>query len=474
MKKKIIILLLLVSCPLMALEETIRKLATEFLEKNIQVYRERERVLQREWDLDKKLQDNRWTLTGYSNRENNSLARGPLSSSLDEKTTSHGMDLKRTFSFGGDLTFTNELNKMSYNIQTGYPTAYDFSQSIAYGQDLGANFLGRKFSNELAELKTMVEYQKALKDDNIQRELYLFVREYENLRLNETLLHLQREARDRAERRVAFVREQVGNGLKERVDLYQSRMALLSAEEEVRILGANAASGLKGLSQKLQRNLTGEELTLLPLDQKEIPPPPSGGIEQNFSLEANRLNENIQKISLRQSEYDLFPKINFQIGYTTNDRDQQKKEVFRQGLLSSGTNSNALKAMLSLEMPLSFTSERIEIAQASSRLNIAKAQVSFRKKELEREEEKTLIQLTAVKEKILSARRRQNLARQSLAEYSAFYRRGRASLDQVIRAEEDLINTQKSLAQYIFLRTDLHLLLAVLHGNLETYLFETK
>jgi len=58
-------------------------------------------------------------------------------------------------------------------------------------------------------------------------------------------------------------------------------------------------------------------------------------------------------------------------------------------------------------------------------------------------------QIVILKTNLVSINKRLELASMALDEYTKLYARGKADLDQVIRAEEDLINTQKSKIQYL-------------------------
>ena len=79
----------------------------------------------------------------------------------------------------------------------------------------------------------------------------------------------------------------------------------------------------------------------------------------------------------------------------------------------------------------------------------------------------TLIsQLKILDQNLKSIVSRYNLAKSSLAEYNRLYSRGRVSLDQVIRSEEDLINTEKSFVQYKVQREKAYYSLLDIYGEL--------
>lgn len=85
-------------------------------------------------------------------------------------------------------------------------------------------------------------------------------------------------------------------------------------------------------------------------------------------------------------------------------------------------------------------------------------------------EESLLTQIDLLEKNLVSVKSRKDLALVALQEMTKLYNRGRADLDQVIRAEESLINTEKSFVQYLAQREGLIYKLASLYGTLEEYL----
>ena len=68
------------------------------------------------------------------------------------------------------------------------------------------------------------------------------------------------------------------------------------------------------------------------------------------------------------------------------------------------------------------------------------------------------------------AKERLSISRRVLKEYTRLYRVGKSDLDQLIRAEESLINTEKSLLNYYILYENQLLNLASLYGKTIEYL----
>ena len=78
-------------------------------------------------------------------------------------------------------------------------------------------------------------------------------------------------------------------------------------------------------------------------------------------------------------------------------------------------------------------------------------------------------QLTYLDKNLASVTTRYSLAKKTLKEYNKLYNRGRADLDQVIRAEESLISTEESFIQYKSKREKLFYALMDLYGELQEF-----
>ena len=457
--------------PLSAFEADLERLSREFLTKNFHVLSLKERAFQEELNHTKKSLEKTWSLSGQTAYTDNASERGLDQSPLPgTKKHTYGINIKRDFSIGSSLSLSNEFSGTIPRISTGQKS-YGFSQGLSYTQDLGANFFGRSYRSELEQFRLMADHSSSLANTGIEEGLYLFAVEYTFLRLQETLLKLQEEAVERAKERAAFVRQRVLNGLKERVDIYQSQMALLSQEEQLRIIRVAVVSGFHDFSQKLERQVEREELKRLSLDNDQPPRPSQGEVEGHPLLKGIKIDERIKKLAFSRAKHSLWPTINLKLEYRTNDYDPRFSQTFSRGRLSLDPRGHFLSAQASLDMPLDFGSEKAEIQRIGSQIRVNEAEYLFHRSRLEKQKQNTLYQLSEMGEKITSARQRKELAEKALNDYNTLYRQGRADLDQVIRAEEDLIATQKSLAQYLSSRRDLYLLLSSLHGGVSTYLF---
>ncbi len=462
-----ILVVFLIRSPAESFEKKLVELSQEFLEKNFSVFKLQEDAVLMQLNYKTKSLEKRWSLLGKVSRQRDNLERYPRSVDFpSHQKHVYGIDVTRNFSFGGSLTFSNELSKDMFPDYKYYGPI----QGLSYTQDLGANFLGRKFYSELEQARLNVEYMDAFKEEEIQEELYLFILKYMEIRLAKTMFFLEKEALKRADKRLDFVREKVKDGLREQVDLYQSQSAFLSRQELLNNVYAEVITALKAVSEKLGRGIKEEEVLPFSFEKEKSVVSAVGNLKNNLSLKTLNFKVKQEETALRTSQYDLWPQIKFQVGYKSNDYDSLPTKAFYRAQIVSGNRHNFFETLLSLEMPLGFQKEKIEIQKTQALLNISKKHYDFYEKRLKKRAEGLLHRIWESKTKLVSVRERLRLAQKILSEYNSLYRLGRVNLDQVIRAEEDLIDTQKNLVNDLFSKRDLNLLLASLYGSLRAYL----
>lgn len=409
-----------------------------------------------------------WSLTYAGTKEKDNLESVSAFSTRDTSTTNHILSLGKGFNWGGNFSLNNTLLK--YDSPSLRNPKNGFQQGFSYTQDLGANFLGRSYFSELDSIKEEYQSTKASIDHALQASLYSFALSYSQAKLNLSLLKLQEAALDRAKRRKELIRRRVRDGLKEKVDLIQARIELLSAEEQVKSAEMQRRSSLETLSNALHRNVTRNDVE--PFDAKKlnfesIPAGSSAGNLEIQSLESKAKALNLTKESV---DYSFWPTINAGITYNTNDFDDQKSTALDEGSLLGSRNAD--ETIFSLNLVWSIGSESQKIARALNNIDLKVTEMETKKLKINflKTEESLLSQLELLEKNLVSVKERKSLTQSALKEMTKLYNRGRADLDQVIRAEESLINTERNFIQYLAQREGLVYKLASLYGTLEEYL----
>lgn len=409
-----------------------------------------------------------WSLSYAGSKEKDNLETVSAFSTRDTETTNHVLSLGKGFNWGGDLTFNNSLLK--YNTPSLANPKNGFQQGLTYTQDLGANFLGRSFYSELTAVEENHNSTKASVKNTLQSSLYGFATAYSQAKLNFSLLKLQEAAFERAKRRKELIRRRVRDGLKEKVDLIQAKIELLSSEEQVKSAKMQRSSSLETLSNSLHRNVTRNDVEPFNIDKLNLDTIPSGAAEGNLEIRSLESKLTSLKATKDQVDYSFWPTISAGITYNTNDYDNQQSTAIGDGMLTGDRASD--ETILSLNLAWSIGSESQKVSRALNNIDLRVTEMETKKLKLNfsKTEESLLSQLELLEKNLVSVKQRKELTKSALKEMTKLYNRGRADLDQVIRAEESLINTERNFVQYLAQREGLIYKLAALYGTLEEYL----
>ncbi len=449
---------------------SLRELVQEYLKSNSTVLKSKAQIDTSFLNISSVEAQKIWSLTYAGNREDDNLEQVRAFATRDTTTTTHLLSLGKGFNWGGEFALNNTLVK--YESPTSAQASNGFVQGFKYTQDLGANFLGRSFYSELKTAEQTHDSTEAQIKHNLQSSLYGFATTYSQAKLNLSLLKLQEAALDRAKRRKELIRRRVRDGLKEKVDLIQARIELLSAEEQVKSAQMRRKTSLESLSNALHRDVTRKEVEPFDarmLDMRTIPAGNSSG-----NLEITSLEKKVEalKTSKENVNYSYWPTVNAGLEYNVNDYDTQKSTAIDEGMLLG--SRNASETILSLNAVWTFGNESQKIARAKNNIELRTAEMEKDKLKINflKSEESLLTQLELLEKNLKSVKARKDLAKKALKEMTKLYNRGRADLDQVIRAEESLINTERNFVQYLAEREGMIFRLASLYGTLEEYLLK--
>ena len=447
-----------------------RDLVEEYLSNNSSVLKSKAQIQSSFLNISSVEAQKIWSLTYSGVKEKDNLEQLSAFSTRDTSTTTHFLSLGKGFNWGGEFALNNTLLK--YETPTSIQPTNGFSQGFSYTQDLGANFLGRSYYSELNTAKETHASTKSQVQHGLQASLYGFATTYSQVKLNPSLLKLQEAARERAKRRKELIRRRVRDGLKEKVDLIQARIELLAAEEQVKTAKMQRKISMESLSNSLHRDVSRKEVEPFDarvLDMKSIPAGDSSGNLEIRSLEKKAA---ALKLSKDQVDYSFWPKVNAGLEYNVNDYNTEKSTAVDEGNLLCSKDNDETK--LSLNIVWSIGSESQKVARAKNNIELKVAEMETKKLKLNflKSEESLLTQIELLEKNLVSVKSTKELAKKALKEMTKLYNRGRADLDQVIRAEESLINTERDFVQYLSHRENLIYKLASLYGTLEEYLLK--
>lgn len=445
-----------------------QELVKEFLENNSEVLKSKAKKESSFLGISSLKAQKTWSLAYSGTKEKDSLETVSAFSTRNTSTTNHLLSLGKDFNWGGNFSLNNSLLK--YNSPNLSSPKNGFQQGFSYTQDLGANFLGRSFYSEIQAAEEDYETSKASINRSLQASLYSFALSYSQAKLNFSLLKLQEAARDRAKRRRELIRRRVRDGLKEKVDLIQARIELLSAEEQVKSAEMQRNSSIESLSNSLHRNVTRVEVEDFDAKKLNLESIPSGDAAGNLEILTLESKRKSLKSTQARVDYSFWPSINAGLAYNVNDFDNQNSTAISEGNLLSSRNADETIFSLNLSWAIGNENQKVTKALNNIDLRVTEMESSKLKLNFLKTKESLLSQIDLLEKNLISVKQRKELTESALNEMTKLYNRGRADLDQVIRAEESLINTERNFIQYLAQREGLIYKLASLYGTLQEYL----
>ncbi len=374
-----------------------------------------------------------------SSYTDSNFERDPFSLVSANQAWVNELTLAKPFSWGGELSLVSTHQHLKP--KSSISQSYLFQQRLTYTQDFGRNIFGRTFNLEEKTLRANEQVLSLTLNSSEISQLITLSKLYVEGSSLQLLLELERAALLRVDKRLKYVRKQVRDGLREKVDELRARESLLARETAIRDI-ENRMWSLK------------EELGVVIADQALDVKFNPKGLKQDWtkSWKGWHLKENVDRqllikrldaLSLQakaRSQKDV-PDIKLFASYGNNDWELNRADAISGGIL--GTKNDEIALGVQINFALGNEEQKAELAK-----------VNARKKTLERyssQWNKILLGTAATlgeRHKNLAlnlktAQERESLARQALDAYSKLYAKGRVDLDQVITAEELLISDQK-------------------------------
>lgn len=443
-------------------QASIVKLSEEFLNKNSSVFQEKAKAQISMIEKDLILAQKTWGLDySYLNNDNKLENSTTTFAVTGLETELHSIGLSKSFGWGGTLSLDN--NMYSYK-SSG--TSYQFNQTLSYSQNLGKDFFGKQFYNTVNQYENLAKQQESNSKNSIQTNLRTFALVLTQAQLQKGLYDLQVEAQKRAKRRLSLIKKKVRDGLRERVDLLQAQTDLLKQKEQVEATDVSLNNQIENLVNHLERSVSASEISKLQIEAWEKLP--EGNVSNNLNKAQLESYKKANELAYENSSRDYLPSVTLSASVKTNDYDMQRSETISNGKF--GGDNKEVTVGLNLSWALGLESEKLEKAKARLNLETSKKLLAGKESSLDKTEQILKKNLRQLDKNIEFSKERLILAEKTLKEYNRLYNRGRSDLDQVIRAEESLINTQVSHLRYLANRREVLFNLASLYGNLENYI----
>jgi len=451
-----------------------KKLATDFLLQNADVWVAESQIKISNLSLESIDATLAWKIiTGASIVENDLDASTSVNTSAG-KVDSYGLEIQKPWWWGGSLSLKNDFRKVAVNPKVlaifggSNAQVYEFAQTLSYSQDIGKNILGRDYKEQILAANLKLSRAKIQSNQQVEDLIFSLYQVYIKARLSRTLLDLQEEALTRATKRKQLIARRVRDGLSNKAELYQVQIAEISQEEQLRIEDGQLKSQLFELKRLLRDRVETETIGNLNLGDIDVPKKTDDFIYKNRDMATIEKDIELSHSTLRRLRFSSWPEMSLALKYKTNDYDKDSNEAISNG--NFGGDKFEKTIAFNLTWPLG--NEENKIQKGLSTISLA-SQIKKRddlQNRILTTEKELQTQVGILSRNINSSRQRIGLAQVALREYNKLYELGRATLDQVIRAEEDLIQTQRKLSDYLSQKRILVASLAKLYGELTIFL----
>lgn len=389
---------------------------------------------------------------GISHVNNDSDAVGFVNFAAG-KTTSMDLNFSKATSWGGVFALNNSFEKVKQDPSRieafgGDPEIHQFQQTLSFSTSLTKNLFGREFRLGHHRAIINAEYVDLLSQNSVNDLLTQFSQAYSRAALHKTLFQLQQDALDRANKRLKLVERRVGDGINLKADLFRAQSTKIFQEEQLDQVRQEYNRAMYLLSSLLHRNVLIEEVGNINSIEKTAEEllVRSRSVDKSELLidSSKRFAEN-QELDRDLKARQMMPDFNLSFGYQTNDYDPNSSNVFEKGNLIGERNTITVGVEFSYN--IGRVSERAELTQAEINYNQSLHQLSAAYEDQKNKRSTLQSNIILSEQSKAKASKRVELSTSIIKEYVKLFSLGRVTLDQVIQAEEDLINSQRRLAQ---------------------------
>jgi len=449
-------------------------LLSEFLKENIDLSKLEDSKVLAAYQVDLFETQNSWQFSAGVNHTDTALQNLNAFTPNQTRTTAFNAELARPFSWGGNFSVTErliryDLSKWNSAILGSIPPhPYENETSIKFTQDLGKNFFGQEYYQDLRVKNREAELRAIESSAQNEAMVYKFYQTFLKAQLDKSLIRLQNEALKRAKTRRSLIRKRVNDGLLPKVDFHQAEIAYLTQEENKRLAEQDFENDLKDLAGQLHRSLTRTEVNSFAFESFKRAPLVKSKLNENFDIKSLEKKLQVTEAALKKIKYSYIPTIQLSAQYNTNAVNTDRGNAFSDSIPVADNDEKVIG--LSLSFPLTFGNTRVQKAMKQIEVNQSKRELKKAKQNLISFQESLMKRSKLFEANIESALKKRNHAKLALKEQNRLYRNGQTNLDRVLIAEEDLIQTERTLANYFNSYFNLAALHAQLHGKLATHL----
>ncbi len=409
-------------------------------------------------------------LNFLGSRDDNQLDTASIISPTKSKNTIYSLGISKSFFSGTTLALSNGLINIDRSaVLSGSPVLInEFSQEVKLTQKLGKNFLGRIEKSGLEQGEQNISLQKIAKSEYQDQKVQEFYSKYLQVLQNSENTMLQEKAYKRAVARTKLVKRKWKDGLAEKVEVLQAHNAQMTQKEQLQTFKMNTSATVAELESMLHRSIKIKEINVIDLEHHKVPSLPTGTLEGSSAFQKIEKQLALDKLKLTQSSYGIRPDVEFSASYKTNSYQADRFDAISNGYLGKGQRD--LQVAISVTSQWDFAAEKNSLAQQQIAKQKSEYALSKISKNFSFQVDSFKREFKLLKNNIALAKERLVISKRVLQEYTRLYRVGKSDLDQLIRAEESLITTEKSLLNYYISYEQKTVSLASLYGHVVEYL----
>jgi hypothetical protein len=409
-----------------------------------------------------------WSLQLSAANSVSGLAGLYATQSQETSTNSYSLGLsKSSFKFG-TLGFTHtqtqyDLSEWSAATLTSFSDEIQFESknTLTYSYEILNDSLGLEWDIFKTQDTASVIEQTLTE----QKDHFNFFNSYVSAKQGIMLDRLYNEFENRALQRVTLVKRRVRDGLSRSVDLNQSRLALLQKKETI----------INNTSLLREKIVIIEEIigiSITPVDYKLVnwTYKPKENYTYLFEdkkyleLEKLKLMQRLSTLQVNQFKEGLSHSLNLNISYSKNSFNEDMSKSITEATGNSDTDERIISLTYSMPIGLS------KISASKDKLLAVANKNKLDHKNLKGE---IIVQTKVVKENLTRYTRaieiiseKIEIADKIVEQNYKLYTRGKISFEEMLRAEESLINTkisqmniyaayEKSLGQLAYINGDI-------------------
>ena len=364
----------------------------------------------------------------------------------ETSSVTHNFDLRRpTFKYG---TFAYSHNSTKYDLSKWSSTSLENVDNEIQFESKNTLSYSYELINKLQHLDYEVVHTQDLAnkknlDVKEQQDHYEFFNAYISAKLMIMLDRLYNDSENRAIKRINLVTNRVRDGLSRRVDLNQSKLALLDQKETIIRNTASLREKIVILEEIIGFEIKESDYHLVNWTYKDKQKYQFLYDEKSFpELERIELQQKLATLKVDQFDESLDHSLSLSLSYSKSSIEDDHSKAFSDSL--SGNGKEAHVVALTYRVPISFdrrsaSKNKLLAIKNKNELDLRnlKGDLIVQSKVLKENIDRYIRAINILDEKV-------NIAEKVVTQNTQLYNRGKISFEELLRSEDNLVATKIS------------------------------